>query len=90
MGISSSIGSNTFDILLCLGLPWFIKSYFDPTVPGHYYVSIESVQIEIQMKKQNLTKTPEYMNTFDSAYVRKIHANNFSTENSISTVCLKS
>ena len=27
MGISSSISSNTFDILLCLGLPWFIKSY---------------------------------------------------------------
>jgi Ca2+/Na+ antiporter len=26
MGISNSIGSNTFDILLCLGLPWLIKS----------------------------------------------------------------
>lgn len=40
MGISSSISSNTFDILLCLALPWFIKSYFYPTIPGEYYVSL--------------------------------------------------
>ncbi|CAB3361727.1 Hypothetical predicted protein [Cloeon dipterum] len=26
MGISNSLGSNIFDILLCLGLPWLIKS----------------------------------------------------------------
>ncbi|XP_059491181.1 sodium/potassium/calcium exchanger 3-like isoform X2 [Neocloeon triangulifer] len=26
MGISNSLGSNTFDILLCLGLPWLIKA----------------------------------------------------------------
>lgn len=39
MGISSSISSNTFDILLCLGIPWFFKAFFVPTVPGHYYVS---------------------------------------------------
>ncbi|XP_069700472.1 sodium/potassium/calcium exchanger 4-like [Periplaneta americana] len=25
MGISNSVGANTLDILLCLGLPWFIK-----------------------------------------------------------------
>ncbi|GFG35536.1 hypothetical protein Cfor_08272 [Coptotermes formosanus] len=25
MGISGSIGANTLDILLCLGMPWFIK-----------------------------------------------------------------
>lgn len=25
MGFSNTIGSNTFDILICLGLPWFIK-----------------------------------------------------------------
>lgn len=38
MGISNSIGSNTFDILLCLGLPWFIKSYFLPDVAGEQWV----------------------------------------------------
>jgi len=26
MSISNSIGSNTFDILVCLGLPWLIRS----------------------------------------------------------------
>lgn len=26
MGISNSLGSNTFDVLLCLGLPWLLKS----------------------------------------------------------------
>lgn len=39
MGISNSIGSNTFDILLCLGLPWFVKAYFLPTVAGEHWVS---------------------------------------------------
>lgn len=38
MGISSSISSNTFDILLCLGIPWFLKSYFVPDVPGQNWV----------------------------------------------------
>ena len=39
MGISNSIGSNTFDILLCLGLPWFIKATFMPTIAGKHWVS---------------------------------------------------
>ena len=26
MGLSNSIGSNTFDLLICLGLPWFIET----------------------------------------------------------------
>lgn len=42
MGISSSIGSNTFDILLCLGVPWFIKSAFYPTIPGQNWITINS------------------------------------------------
>lgn len=40
MGISNSIGSNTFDILLCLGLPWFIKAYYLPAVEGENWVNI--------------------------------------------------
>jgi solute carrier family 24 (sodium/potassium/calcium exchanger), member 4 len=39
MGISNSIGSNTFDILLCLGLPWLVKSAAFPAVEGHNWVS---------------------------------------------------
>ncbi|CAD7087881.1 unnamed protein product [Hermetia illucens] len=42
MGISNSIGSNTFDILLCLGLPWFIKAYFAPAVPGEHWIILNS------------------------------------------------
>lgn len=42
MGISSSIGSNTFDILLCLGFPWLIKAAFLPVVPGEHIVHINS------------------------------------------------
>lgn len=41
MGISNSIGSNTFDILLCLGLPWFIKATFMPTIKDKHWVRKE-------------------------------------------------
>ncbi|XP_058809385.1 sodium/potassium/calcium exchanger 3 isoform X2 [Phymastichus coffea] len=46
MGISNSIGSNTFDILLCLGLPWLIKSSFAPTKKDQHYISINSGGLE--------------------------------------------
>ncbi|CAB3361728.1 Hypothetical predicted protein [Cloeon dipterum] len=46
MGISNSIGSNTFDILLCLGLPWFIKAAFLPTRENHHYITIQSSGLE--------------------------------------------
>ena len=26
MAVSNSVGSNVFDILLCLGLPWFLQT----------------------------------------------------------------
>ncbi|KPJ09354.1 Sodium/potassium/calcium exchanger 5 [Papilio machaon] len=42
MGLSNSIGSNTFDILLCLGLPWLIKSLYFPAVPGNFWIMINS------------------------------------------------
>lgn len=45
MGISSSISSNTFDILLCLGIPWFLKAYFDPDVVGENWVRINEISL---------------------------------------------
>nr|XP_050850464.1 sodium/potassium/calcium exchanger 4-like isoform X4 [Vespula vulgaris] len=42
MGISNSIGSNVFDVLLCLGLPWFVKAAIMPTIPGEHSVKINS------------------------------------------------
>jgi uncharacterized membrane protein YhfC len=46
MGISNSLGSNTFDILLCLGLPWLIKASLLPTSKGHHYIGINSRGLE--------------------------------------------
>lgn len=46
MGISNSIGSNTFDILLCLGLPWLIKAAFLPIKAGQHFVGINSTGLE--------------------------------------------
>lgn len=34
MSISSALGSNTMDILLCLGLPWFVKCTLPPSMNG--------------------------------------------------------
>lgn len=38
MGISSSISSNTFDILLCLGIPWYAKIQIRSIVYGNSYM----------------------------------------------------
>lgn len=45
LGISNSIGSNTFDILLCLGLPWLIKTLILPTISGQPWVGRVKVVI---------------------------------------------
>lgn len=34
MAVSNSIGSNVFDILVCLGLPWFLQTAI--VEPGSY------------------------------------------------------
>lgn len=34
MAVSNAIGSNVFDILVCLGLPWFFKTAI--IQPGSY------------------------------------------------------
>lgn len=46
MGFHNSIHSNVFDILLCLGLPWLIKTLIAPTVAGQPWVSenLESLE----------------------------------------------
>ncbi|XP_067636274.1 sodium/potassium/calcium exchanger 3-like isoform X2 [Eurosta solidaginis] len=46
MGICNSIGSNTFDILLCLGVPWLIKAVFFPIQEGQNFVGINSAGLE--------------------------------------------
>jgi len=34
MGISNSVGSNSFDIMICMGLPWLIKAIAMPAFPS--------------------------------------------------------
>ena len=51
MAVSNSIGSNTFDILLCLGLPWAIrtiqKGWFpDKGMIPEWFVKVESQTLE--------------------------------------------
>jgi Ca2+/Na+ antiporter len=47
LGFHNSIHSNVFDILLCLGLPWLIKTLIAPTITGQPWVSeiIESLRL---------------------------------------------
>ncbi|KAL1116889.1 hypothetical protein AAG570_005358 [Ranatra chinensis] len=42
MALSNSLGSNTFDILICLGLPWLVKAAYFPSVEEGHYVEINS------------------------------------------------
>ena len=42
MAVSNSIGSNTFDILVCLGLPWTIKSIMNGMDNEEWFVEVNS------------------------------------------------
>ena len=46
MAVSNAIGSNVFDILICLGIPWFCKTAI--IQPG----TIVEVHIHKRMKKR--------------------------------------
>lgn len=46
MAISNAIGSNTFDILICLGLPWTIKIFMSA---AQVTLNSKSLQIVIGM-----------------------------------------
>ena len=47
MALSNSIGSNTFDILMCLGLPWLIRaSMIANDSTNHNFIQINSTGLE--------------------------------------------
>lgn len=79
MGISNSIGSNTFDILLCLGLPWFIKSAFFPTTPGSHFISLKSNSMAYSASS--------LLSTLCGLYCA-FHLNKFKLDWKIGAVCL--
>lgn len=42
MAVCNAIGSNTVDILFCLGAPWLVKAFWFPTTPNKNVVFIIS------------------------------------------------
>lgn len=79
MGISNSIGSNTFDILLCLGLPWFIKSAFFPTTPGSHFIPLKSNSMAYS--------ATSLLSTLMGLYLA-FHLNKFKLDWKVGAVCL--
>ena len=45
MAIANAVGSNVFDILLGLGLPWTLSSWFSPHNKGYQEVNAEGITI---------------------------------------------
>ena len=42
MAVSNSIGSNTFDILVCLGVPWLIRALITGVTDEAWAVQVQS------------------------------------------------
>lgn len=42
MAVSNSIGSNTFDILICLGVPWMIRALITGYQDQVWFVGVQS------------------------------------------------
>ena len=42
MAVSNSIGSNTFDILICLGVPWMIRALITGYQDNVWFVKVQS------------------------------------------------
>lgn len=45
MAVSNAVGSNTFNILVCLGVPWLIQSLINMNVRNNY-AEITSIALE--------------------------------------------
>ncbi|XP_054162877.1 sodium/potassium/calcium exchanger 5-like isoform X2 [Oppia nitens] len=55
MAICNSIGSNIFDILFCLGVPWLLKSLIMIITSGSGFQSLANTSIPIQSQALPLT-----------------------------------
>uniref|UniRef100_T1IAG6 Na_Ca_ex domain-containing protein n=2 Tax=Rhodnius prolixus TaxID=13249 RepID=T1IAG6_RHOPR len=43
MALSNSLGASTFDILICLGLPWVLKSAYFSDYPHEVYINSRGI-----------------------------------------------
>ena len=55
MAICNSIGSNIFDILFCLGLPWLLKTFIMIVTNGFGFATLAAASIPIQSTALPLT-----------------------------------
>ena len=75
MGISNSVGSNSFDILICMGLPWLIKAAAMPEYPEEgNFVAVNSGGVVISVAMLFITNLVLYFSIFFNKFLldRKI------------------
>lgn len=46
MAVSNAVGSNTFNILVCLGVPWLIQSLLNINIRKNNYTEITTIALE--------------------------------------------
>lgn len=68
MAVSNAVGSNVFDILVCLGLPWFIQTAM--IQPGSH-VNVTSRGTRIYLYIFNLFICKTYIFVFYIAYISR-------------------
>ena len=64
MAICNSLGSNIFDILFCLGLPWLIKSFVQLFTKGSEFATLAASSISIESQALPFTTMTLFITTF--------------------------
>ena len=75
MGISNPVGSSSFDILVCMGLPWLIKAAAMPEYPEEgNFVAVNSGGVVISVAMLFITNLVLYFSIFFNKFLldRKI------------------
>lgn len=65
MAVSNAVGSNVFDVLVCLGLPWFLTTVVvNPNTTVQVYSSGKLIKTVCDISKTNC----QYPRLFNSTY----------------------
>ena len=64
MAICNSLGSNIFDILFCLGLPWLIKPFVELFTKGSGFATLTASSIPIESQALPFTTMTLFITTF--------------------------
>ena len=71
MAICNSLGSNIFDILFCLSLPWLIKSFVQLITEGSGFATLTASSIPIQSEALPFTTMTLFITTFILLFTMK-------------------